>query len=599
MNNQCEESGNELVSQVMSDLFHAAMYTGIDVLRKALEAIHASMGCVESSLWTINHNSTHDGELDFVSSSVFCRIDNTNFEFTKHESFVHRLEGTLFDAVINQSEDSSTYYVFKKDKDNCFSLHTSQDFVEYAKLKELVIIPIKNEEGEIAALLEMSYSGHKIEDGDLKCLSEVIPPFFKSAYEKYLPARKHRLMDSLIRAHGSNKNEKAEVLFNKFRKIIGVFCPSQGASFFMWDNHQNRYKLIATSGLESDGQEEVFYYMGEGITGWMGMHPKPFITDNIQNEHVGNHYGKYREVMEDSATKAMYIPIISPSSKDNVVGVFRLINKKNVIHKGTIDYFNDIDADLMEYASQYLALVIDRFQREDEHTAFISKLAHEFKTPANSIFKSADRLRDNINDDSFMKRYLLPYLNNIVDFSLLQRWQANTTLYLDRNRKNCYSNRKCSLFDILMKSRDVVRPMARDYNLRFNNIVIMPFGSIYLNIDEEAFVIVFHNLLTNAIKYHDPQNPDSFYVSISCIERDESIQIILQDFGIGIDSKEVDNIFEVGYRGGNAIRDNATGFGVGLPIVKQIINDYGGTIVVKNCKNPTRFLITLPNKLKV
>lgn len=588
-----------IVNRVRDELFKASIYKGQDVLRKAVEVIHSTLECVECSLWTINHNSTRNGSdgKEFVSTSVICRKDTTGFIFTENKSFVHELKGTLFEAVVNQTENHDPYYIYHKE-DPCFSLHTTQAFVKFANLQELVILPICNNNGTVVALLNLSYSENRIDENVWEVLSEIIRSFFDFTFERHIDVNKQRLMNSLISAHGLFRNEKVEVLFNQIKKIIGLFCPSQGASFFMWDNYQNRYRMVATTGLKPHEDRDPYYLKGEGLTGWMGTHPKPFISDNITSETSGSPIGKYSEIMSEKAQTAIFIPIISPSTKDNVIGVFRLINKKNACNNDVIDYFNGVDADWMSYAAEYLALVVDRYQREDEQTAFISKLAHEFKTPANAIYKSADRLKEHINEPSFLDKYLPSYLDNIIDFSQLQTWQANATLYLARNRKTNYNNRRCSLFNVLMKSRDVVRPIARDFNLKFNKIVITPVDSnLCLKIDEEAFIIVFQNLLTNAIKYCDHQDPDSFFVIISSFVSGGVVKIIIQDSGIGIEREEKETIFQVGFRGTNAIKKNGSGFGVGLPVVKQIIEDYGGTISVESCKNPTTFVITLPNGL--
>ena len=590
-----QDKNDELIAKVKNKLFESALCLGKEVLENALDAIYNSMECKECSLWTINHNSTRESVSDFVSTSVICRKDRTDFDFTQERSFVHPLRGTLFDAVVNPAKEPETYYVFRRG-DPCFSLHTTQDFIDWANLQEIVIIPINDESGKIVALLELSYSSHIIDDSIWEVLSKVIPSFYQSAYKRYLLIQKHKLMDALIRIHGEYKNETVEFLFDGIRGLINKFYPSQGASFFMWDNHHNRYRLVATSGLAEHGSSEVYYEMGEGITGWMGTHPKPFITDNIQNETVGNHSaGKYSEVTEDSATKALYIPIISPSSKDTVIGVFRLVNKQNPLSKSTVDFFNDIDADLMQYASKYLALVIDRYQREDEQTGFISKLAHEFKTPANAIYKTAHGIKEHINEPAFLNRYLNNFIDGIIGYSQTQQWQAESTLYLARHGKASYNNQWCSLFDVLMKSREVAIPIAKDFNVPFSNIVITPFDpNLILFIDEDAFIIVFYNLLTNAIKYRDRHTPNSFSVSISCYDIGGNINILVQDFGIGIENDEKESIFQMGFRGTNAINEEATGFGVGLSVVKGIIEDYGGRIKIDNLKQPTRFVITLP-----
>ena len=151
--------------------------------------------------------------------------------------------------------------------------------------------------------------------------------------------------------------------------------------------------------------------------------------------------------------------------------------------------------------------------------------------------------------------------------------------------------------DIIRKSIDVVRSIAREYCVLFDNIKLNTNNvQTPINVDEDAFVTVFYNLLTNAIKYHDRRDSNSFLVSISCYESETGIRIEVSDWGIGISPKDVESVFQIGYRGERAIRENASGFGVGLSVVKQIVEDFGGIIHVTSNQHPTTFEINFPDK---
>ena len=74
----------------------------------------------------------------------------------------------------------------------------------------------------------------------------------------------------------------------------------------------------------------------------------------------------------------MVIPIFRPSKRDEVIGILRLVNKKNEKNKNVVDYFNNGDVELIRYACKYLALTFDYFLGEEERNDFVSKLSHEF-----------------------------------------------------------------------------------------------------------------------------------------------------------------------------------------------------------------------------
>jgi signal transduction histidine kinase len=101
---------------------------------------------------------------------------------------------------------------------------------------------------------------------------------------------------------------------------------------------------------------------------------------------------------------------------------------------------------------------------------------------------------------------------------------------------------------------------------------------------------VINNLLSNAIKY----SPYGGTVTVACKADDKQLQIAVQDEGIGIDSDEVDRIFEAFRRSKNT-QDTIPGVGLGLATSKKIVELHGGRIVVESEKGKgSIFRIVLP-----
>ena len=93
-------------------------------------------------------------------------------------------------------------------------------------------------------------------------------------------------------------------------------------------------------------------------------------------------------------------------------------------------------------------------------------------------------------------------------------------------------------------------------------------------VDEGTFSLVVENLLDNAIKY----TPESGSVSLSAGPRQGGIRIIVSDSGIGIAEEDQRRIFEKFFRSKQATQMFTDGSGLGLFIVKTIVEDHGGTI---------------------
>jgi signal transduction histidine kinase len=325
------------------------------------------------------------------------------------------------------------------------------------------------------------------------------------------------------------------------------------------------------------------------------------IYDDLNKEKSNpKHKERFIEFTKNTGKTMMVIPIHRPSKENDIIGILRFVNRKNRVNSSIVDYFNDSDKDIIEYASKYLALIIDYYLGEEERNDFISKLSHEFRSPALLINISADRLIKNTND-SFRDRYLISYLENIRDFSDLQLQQAETNLHISKIRVNTprsqkYKPEQHTLKDIIDQGKTTVVPFARIERVRFDNIKVDEnFPKWELYVDRGAFITVFFNLLNNAIKYRNPKN--EFSVIITGKNLGGWLIINVSDYGLGINPDDKEKIFLMGFRGDNVTKYNSDGFGIGLPVVKQIIEDFDGKICVSNPINPTTFEIKLHEKL--
>lgn len=109
--------------------------------------------------------------------------------------------------------------------------------------------------------------------------------------------------------------------------------------------------------------------------------------------------------------------------------------------------------------------------------------------------------------------------------------------------------------------------------------------------DSNRIQTIFNNLISNAIKYSDPERENSF-ISISVRTSPNIAEIIISDNGIGIPPEYHTKVFDMFFRLSN--REGSTG--IGLYLVSEIINSLHGTIVLSSEPNKgTEFKITLPN----
>ena len=112
--------------------------------------------------------------------------------------------------------------------------------------------------------------------------------------------------------------------------------------------------------------------------------------------------------------------------------------------------------------------------------------------------------------------------------------------------------------------------------------------------DAEKMERVMLNLLSNAIKYTEPGGT----IEVSIYDRDESITISVKDTGIGIPGEKLSIIFQRFRQVESLLTRKREGSGIGLSLVKSIVELHGGSITVESQENEgTEFKIEIPVKL--
>ena len=115
-------------------------------------------------------------------------------------------------------------------------------------------------------------------------------------------------------------------------------------------------------------------------------------------------------------------------------------------------------------------------------------------------------------------------------------------------------------------------------------------NDIYVKGDSEKFSMVLENLIDNAVKY----SPDNEMVKVILQSNDENVELKIEDKGIGIEDSEKENIFDRFYRSKIPEMMGVRGYGLGLSLVKTILEEMGAKIRIED-NHPTgsKFIITI------
>jgi PAS domain S-box-containing protein len=221
--------------------------------------------------------------------------------------------------------------------------------------------------------------------------------------------------------------------------------------------------------------------------------------------------------------------------------------------------------------------------RED----FISIASHELKTPLTSIKLQTELLGRILSKDNFNLQEVKSIVNiNSVQIDRLVK-MINSMLDLTKIKQNSFKIER-SPFNVIELVHDVLTKLYKE--VKDYEIVVDAPSLLNVNWDRQKIEQVFINLISNAIKY-GADNP----IKISLELKDESVIIKVIDHGIGILPDDFSKIFNKFERSKNHNSSKITGLGLGLYIVKNIIDEHDGTISVSsNLGKETTFTIEMP-----
>ncbi|MEN8243073.1 MAG: ATP-binding protein, partial [Chloroflexota bacterium] len=245
---------------------------------------------------------------------------------------------------------------------------------------------------------------------------------------------------------------------------------------------------------------------------------------------------------------------------------------------GTISIFRDITHQVE----------VDRLKSE-----FVATVSHELRTPMTPIKGYVEFLL--MGGAGELNEQQLQFVNIIK--SNLDRLSILVNDLLDVSRieagKVALSFQPIDLEEtldqvvqsILQQSKEEARPVEIKTKLP------RKLSSVYG--DTERLRQIINNLIDNAYKYA----PENSTITIKVTEKDQKIQVDVVDQGIGIFPDEQDKIFERFYRGENHLVMATAGTGLGLPIVKELVEMHGGELWVTSSGVPNEgstFSFTLP-----
>ncbi|HSB74904.1 MAG TPA: HAMP domain-containing sensor histidine kinase [Terriglobales bacterium] len=219
---------------------------------------------------------------------------------------------------------------------------------------------------------------------------------------------------------------------------------------------------------------------------------------------------------------------------------------------------------------------------------FVSNVSHELRTPLSLIRLYAETLElGRLTSPDKREEYyriirkeserLTSLINNILDFSRIEA-----------GRKE-YEFRETDIAELVRNTLESYRYQIEQHGFTFEEKISENLPP--MRVDREAIARSLLNLVNNALKYSQQDK----YLGVNLYRENGSVKLEVVDHGIGISRPEQHKIFEKFYRVGDPLVHNTKGSGLGLSLVRHIVEAHGGEVSVESMPGRgSKFVIALP-----
>lgn len=249
-----------------------------------------------------------------------------------------------------------------------------------------------------------------------------------------------------------------------------------------------------------------------------------------------------------------------------------------------------------ELEQEQLKIAYEAAERANEaKTAFLFNMSHDIRTPMNAILGYTKLIKKEITDPKLLHyqemieksgNLLLSIINNVLDMSRIE--SGKMELDINYSRAGVITSEICDIFAEDIKKKNLT--LKRVVNVRHEHIMM----------DKTKVQEIFTNLISNAVKYTPPGG--TITITIDEIPCDKegyvTFKSCVADNGIGMSEEFLPHIFDSFARERNTTVGGVVGTGLGMSIVKSLVDLMEGTVEVESkIGEGSRFTVILQHKL--
>ncbi len=382
---------------------------------------------------------------------------------------------------------------------------------------------------------------------------------------------------------GFGLEEALDILVDRISQFMAV----EIVSLMLVAKNKSELVMKFAKGLDKEIVRKAKVRVGEGVSGWVAQNGQPLLIKDISKDlRFSKRNGKY------STDSLLSVPL---KIQDKVIGVVNVNNKKagGIFDEEDLDNLKTI-ADLSAVAVANSSLQEDAQELDRLRSEFIANVSHELKTPLAALKESVSLILDEIAGAVTDKQRRLLELarKNIERLGRL----IDDLLDFSKAESKARSMHR-SLFDIeeiITSAVATLEPLANQKAISIKSF--LPNKNTEIWGDEDKIHEVMVNFLDNSIKYNKAKGK----IEVRLEDVGNDVRLTVADTGVGMSQGNLESIFDRFKRVGNYSDGKIKGSGLGLSIVKEIVEMHGGDMNVESKEDKgTKFTITLPKNLRL
>jgi len=404
--------------------------------------------------------------------------------------------------------------------------------------------------------------------------------------------------------HCGGAIKKADFI-NRLFELLKERFDCEGTTILLVDETDTRMEVAQTSGIEWKGDlkpHEQCYHRNTGLTGFVWGSRQMLLTSNAKDHREKEGVGKTLETrsceqrLSPDRDECLIAPLVRLRGK--VLGAIRLLNKRAHAGRRVATMFTDDDAAVLDAIIQSAMPHLEMLTLQERQLNTLARMVHEFQNPLTAIRGYVESIAEELKSANPPVVLSEDYLEDINSWcELMGRLANNARVFSGKPGTSRPQVEKVHFkSDIVAPAVDQARRLLKEKGFRPEAI---RYGDFYfmppLWLDRNQFQQVIFNLLANAVKL---ANPGELRVNINGYQEGSRFIIQFEDYGPGVEEGLEEMIFLPHFRSERAMRRDVSGQGIGLYVVRSIVEGHGGEITLQHHFRPTRFRIALPEALR-